>query len=358
METTQSNEIRRTLSAPPDAIPPVAIDGIIFSLQRHGGISVYFRELLARMPQGTELYLEDTLLQTPPEVSALNVKRRAARLGERYRACRLEGSATVFHSSYYRPPQRHCPTVVTVHDFVYERFARGPRRWVHSLQKLNSIRGADAIVCVSNATLHDLHHFVGVRPHQRVYTIYNGVGSVFRPIETESAERPFFLFVGHRAGYKNFALVAQALRHLKDVDLVCVGGGPLLANELHGLSESERARIHQPANVSDTELNALYNQALCLVYPSRYEGFGIPVIEAMRAGCPVISTDCDAVREIASSARIEVDPHDAPELARQIDGLRDAALRGFFSRAGFEVAAKFSWDDSCRRLMGVYRNLA
>lgn len=349
------------LPSAPNAISPV-IDGIIFSLQRHGGISVYFHQLLARLQRdGVHACLTldgQTFQSTLKSEGSMTVVQRTARLAERYRHSRLIAGGSVFHSSYYRLPARPgLPTVVTVHDFTYERCIGGPRRWVHSAQKYAAIRAAQAVICVSEATRQDLLEFVGVDPSQQVYVIYNGVADGFRPAIHPAVERPFVLFVGQRGGYKNFRLVAEAMTLLPELELQCVGGGPFDPQELQGLPKDTRDRIRHLGFVDDSYLNRLYNQALCLAYPSSYEGFGIPVIEAMKAGCPVVCIQCKAIIEIGKDA-LSIAAPDPVALARKIGGIAAPQVRAALARAGLEVAKRYDWERTYRETLQVYKSAA
>ena len=345
----------------------VHIDGIIFRLQSHGGISSYFRELLTRLEgqvQPTLLSLETPLqAEPPPGMSRMRIESRTARMLERYRPCRAPGSgrASVFHSSYYRlPEQRSLPTVVTVHDFAYERTVHGPRAWLHSAQKKAAIRQAQAIVCVSEATRDDLLACVGVRASQSVHVIYNGVSDDFKPmapVASGDASPPFILYVGQRGGYKNFALALAALALLPGLELHCVGGGPLQPAELAAVSAGTRARMRQLGAVSNQVLNTCYNQAQCLLYPSAYEGFGIPVIEAMRAGCPVVSIACKAVQEVGGQA-LTVAEATPGGLANAVLATLQAAHRSRVRALGLARAQQFSWDRNFSQTLAVYRSLA
>ncbi len=202
-------------------------------------------------------------------------------------------------------------TVVTVHDFVYERYMNGPKKWVHVIQKNAAIRAAQAIICVSESTKQDLLHFVGINPDQSIHVIYNGVSDIFQPLDIVLSNSPFILFVGQRGGYKNFNRLLDAMPYLPDYELHCVGGGAFRSDELKGISETVVRRVRHLGFVTDEVLNVLYNRAVCLAYPSSYEGFGIPVIEAMKAGCPVVSVDCKAVLEVGRDA-LSVVCDDAP----------------------------------------------
>ena len=342
------------------------LDGIIFSLQRYGGISVYFRELLRRMsPQeSTVLSLEGPLQQAdvPAGFPAVGKVERSARRLERVRRCRAVDRfrADLFHSSYYRrPPRPGLASVVTVHDFVHERFVPGPRGRLRRWLVNGAIAEARHIICISEATRQDLLEFAPPRPDQRVSVIHNGVADVFRPLpsmQSGSCATPFVLFIGQRGGYKNFALAVQAMAHLPDVELHCVGGGPLLEAELAGVPAAVRQRVRHLGFVDDEQLNALYNRALCLLYPSAYEGFGIPVLEAMRAGCPVVAIDCRAVMEVGGPALcVSQDPNDPRALAQAVERTAAADTRASLRSLGLKRGQMFNWDRCFQETAAVYR---
>ncbi len=341
----------------------IHIDGVIFSLQKFGGITVYFRELLSYLTGkkiltdlSIELPASRELSDLPP---GLNVNVRRARTLERFRSCRVADDVSVFHSSYYRQPARRgIPTVVTVHDFIYERFRSGPARWTHVWQKHSAIRQAQAIICISDSTKDDLLNFVGVRSDQTVHVIPNGVGSTFMPATVVQPTVPFVIYVGERSGYKNFALVLNSLAHLPDLELHCVGGGPLREEELTGCSLSVRSRVIHLGFITDETLNIVYNQAVCLIYPSLYEGFGIPVVESMKAGCPVVSVDCKAVIEVGADA-LEIVRNDDPQaLADAVNRLREPFYRAKKISQGLMRASLYSWARCHEDTLKVYSGLS
>ncbi|MBV8502045.1 MAG: glycosyltransferase family 4 protein [Paucibacter sp.] len=345
----------------------IHLDGIIFSLQSHGGISVYFRELLSRLATQQEpslLTLERPQRAELDKLPAKMREQRPARALERYRACRPPSAvrASLFHSSYYRlPRQRGMPSVVTVHDFAYERCVGGLRTWVHATQKYAAIRQAQAIICISEATRDDLLEFVGVRSDQSLHVVYNGVSEGFQAVEVPAgagagAGAGFALFIGQRGRYKNFALALAALEHLPDLELHCVGGGPIQEHELAGAVESVRARVKHLGPVDDVELNRLYNTAQCLVYPSAYEGFGIPVLEAMRAGCPVVGIDCKAVKEVGGDALVVAEQARGDALAEAIR-VTAGSSRNTLRERSMARASHFSWDRCFAQTLAVYRSL-
>lgn len=338
------------------------IDGIIFSLQRHGGISVYFKELIHRLAYKNHEYCTMVYLGTSDnDISLPNpLILRNLRIAERYRRCPVAKNVSLFHSSYYRLPDRSLPTVTTVHDFVYERFASRLRGWVHSKQKFMAIRESQAIICISQNTRRDLLHFLPEIDPNRVYVIYNGVGESFFPLKLEcksSSDRPYVLFVGGRSGYKHFETLVCALSLVPDLRLLCVGGGPLTYKERVIINLKLPNRFEHRISVSEEVLNTYYNKAFCLAYPSAYEGFGIPVLEAMRAGCPVIAVNSSSIPEVAGNAALLVDQPGVEELVCALKQLQDEELRIVLRQSGFIQARQFSWQRMFEETLRVYENV-
>jgi mannosyltransferase len=342
----------------------IQIDGIVYSLQRHGGVSVYHRELAQRLQRDGRSALLSLVTPNhgawadwPP--GSVRVEERPARPLERYRPFPCDPQATVVHTSYYRvPSDPHVASVVTVLDFVHERFRKGPALWVHSLQKNHAIRKARMVICISETTRRDLERFVPGLDGARVRVIYVGAGEDFSPIPTPHATRPFVLFVGKRWGYKSFRLVLHAMADLPGWDVVCVGGEAQRGGELDEASPEVRARVHMTGVIDDVSLNRLYNQAACLAYPSAYEGFGIPVLEAMRAGCPVVSTGCASVQEVAGGAFLAVPQHDPAALARACLETLAPGRREELRQAGFAAARPYTWERCYQETVVAYDEIA
>lgn len=340
----------------------VLIDGIIYSLQRHGGITVYFNELLQRATaQG--ISCSTVVYNGASEHAAAlpgHVEARNCRFGERYRRCPVPVGMSLFHSSYYRLPNRPVATITTVHDFTYERFVKGPRRWLHSWQKFDAIRKSQAIICISENTRADLLHFLPDVPSERVHVVYNGVGDAFFPLTARGAavkERPYALFVGARGGYKNFRLTVEALARLPDLGLVCVGGGPLSADEADLTNRHLHGRFQHHTGISEQALNELYNSAFSLVYPSAYEGFGIPVLEAMRAGCPVVAFHGSSIPEIAGDGALLLDQLTADALTDALTKLEGSELRESLRWKGLRQSRLFSWQKTFEQTLKVYERV-
>ncbi len=331
------------------------IDGIIYSLQQFGGISVLFNELIDRLPQKfvTIGVLENTHLQ---DIKHSIIKYKP-RIGERYRSVPADRVYDLFHSTYYRIPlNKHRSTVVTVHDFVYEKYKYGIKKSIHSWQKFRAIEKADLIICVSHSTRNDLLEYGGNRYEDRSLVIHNGVSTSFRALNhIRTVEQ--ILFVGNRSGYKNFSSVVLALRAIKDVTLVCVGGGPFNKEELLLLKSNIPDRFKNLGFISDEELNLQYNIALCLIYPSLYEGFGIPVLEAMRAGCPVIAVNSSSIPEIVENAALLINNGNPEEIQCAIRSMFNNEVRVKLIEKGIRQSLKFSWDKTFSETFSVYKSL-
>lgn len=343
----------------------ITLDGIIFSIQRYGGISVYFKELLmavASSRYSVELLLDAPLMQSLDDIpGSTKVTHRPARHFERFRPCVTSGKRGVYHSTYYRTPSSNVrmPTVVTVHDFIHEKFGRGLRSFAHSAQKRQAIKNAQAIICISETTKADLIDLVGIRAGQAVYVIPNGVSETFKPIaKSGNAVAPFMLFVGERRLYKNFRLAAQALAHLEGFELWAIGGGPQTVDDLKDIDTTTAQRIKFLGHVTEDRLNQLYNEAHCLLYPSAYEGFGIPVIEAMKAGCPVVALDTPAVIETGGEALIVAKEAESGALAEAASRLADNEVRGKIIASGLDRAKAYSWKRCHGQTMAVYDSLS
>ena len=335
----------------------IYFDGIVFSLQKFGGISTYFRELI----RGIELDKESkTLLYSEENINNFQnpifLKRRIL---ERYRNVTLPENANIFHSSYYRiTANKKIKNIITVYDFTYEKFEKFPSKTIHSIQKKNAIKKADSIICISENTREDLFEFYP-QIDKNIVSVVHLAASVefqklFIPFNQKINIEPFVLFVGARAGYKNFVTAVQALRDLRSLRLVFVGGGELLDHELSLLNKIIPDRYKHIPSINTQELNVLYNTAICLLYPSLYEGFGIPILEAMATGCPVIAANISSIPEVGKEAAILLKDISHEQITAAIYKLLNEEENIYYSELGYLNSLKFSWERTVLETKNIY----
>jgi glycosyltransferase involved in cell wall biosynthesis len=265
------------------------------------------------------------------------------------------------HFQHSLPLASPCPGVVTVHDLSFERNPglMGRRdRLVFRAVVPRSAQKAARVLAVSELTKRDLIELYGIA-EDKIVVVPNGVDPVFRPDGRRSNGEPYALFVGALQPRKDAGTAIEALSLIGDgaPRLIVVGqdkGGRAEAQrtaERNGLA----ARVEFRGHVDQAELAALYRDAVCLVFPSRYEGFGLPVLEAMASGTPVVATTAGALPEVAGDAAILVEEQNPVALAGGIE--RALADRTRLVAAGLERARRFTWAETARRTLEVYREL-
>ena len=251
------------------------------------------------------------------------------------------------HFQYALPPRCPAPGIVTVHDLSFEREPRLmglADRILFRTVVPRSVRRAVRVLTVSERTKRDLVELYRVAP-EKIIVIPNGVDPAFRP--GPDARRDYALLVGAIQARKD-PLAAADAAFAAGLSLVVAGPAkdPALAREL------ERRGAILRGYVPKEELAKLYRGAACLVFPSRYEGFGLPVLEAMACGTPVVAADEPALHEVAGDAAVFAAP------GRLADGIRQAlAERDRLTAAGLERARRFSWREAARRTAAVYREV-
>jgi mannosyltransferase len=344
---------------------PVTLDCIIFGLQRFGGISNYWAKLVEHvnaspalagslvLPKNlTYLDFDSAWLQRVPVMR----ETLDPRIG-RYLPASTVGDGGVFHTSYYRlPSQRVGKYVVSVYDFTYERYRTGLARFVHTKQKLSSIRRADAVLCISESTRRDVVEFCpGVDP-SKLHVVHLGVNK--STFFVDSAERnenkqPMVLFVGHRGGYKRFDLAVEAIWQSPSL-LLGVVGPTLTAEERMHLQTRLGSRWHEFGPVATADLRRLYSSAFAFIFPSDYEGFGLPVLEAMACGCPVVAAAASSLPEVGGSAARYAASQTGEAYASALSDLASTSVHKNAVRAGLLRAAEFDWEHTLKQTSAVY----
>lgn len=353
----------------------VMIDGVIFQLQRKSpaGISRVWTSLLHELAR-SELAKDIILLDrsnSAPAIAGIASRPGPAYDGQRFESdplllqelCDRE-QVGLFISTYYSYPELS-HSMVMLHDMIPEVSGQdlSQPEW---RAKAKAIAKACAYFCVSNATLADfrqLHPELGSRP---VYLTPNAVGEEFRrAAEGEVAAfcaahpigKPYFLLVGHRTGYKNAQLFFRAFgswNRRGDFEVVCAGGAPELEPSFHSLVHGRPCHV---LALTNAELAAAYSGAAALVYPSRYEGFGLPVLEAQKCGCPVITGRNSSLPEVAGEAALLIGENDVAGLQAAMNQVLAPATRGQLVERGLENTRRFSWTRTAGALVEAIKTV-
>jgi glycosyltransferase involved in cell wall biosynthesis len=364
----------------------IAYDGTVYSSQARGGISRYYTRVIEEMASlrpawEFDLHIIDDGKAPAPLPCGDNIsitKRKYFRPAwccvplnygsrqNRIRKARPSLLHTTLARPFHYPP---CPVVITIHDTIMEKlpefysdrgFARSKRWWQWSATH------ADAVLTVSNTSRADIIETWSAAP-SRVHVTYPGVDRVFSrqvPEEVSSVlaayrlKRPYILYVGHRGEHKNFRVLAAAIQDsaLQELDLVLVGGTDRVP-ELEGWPGLEGKRLHHLKRVTDNELRSLYSGAAALVFPSLYEGFGFPLVEAMSCGAPVVSSDIPSSREVCGDIAEYFRPREPDDCVKAILRVRDREDRDSSIRRGIERAKLFNWSSCAHETIRIYEDL-
>jgi glycosyltransferase involved in cell wall biosynthesis len=339
----------------------IALDATYSLGQSLSGVGVYSRELLnglaaTNFAEGwdwfyrSQRYLRAHLRKLPPNV---RIRRLSSHKGDR--------SAPLFHGLNQRLPElRFRRQIATFHDlFVLSGDYSTPEfRERFAAQAREAASAADLIIAVSAFTASQVEHYLNV-PADRIRVIHHGVLS--RPVRPDIPREKIILCVGALQKRKNQTALVRAFRAAPpDWTLVLAGSEGYEAQAVlrEAADSPAHARIHVTGYISDAEIARWYAKASIFAFPSLDEGFGMPVLEAMAAGIPVIGGDRSSLPEICGHAAMLVDPASDEELAHAVNILTaDENLRMKMIAAGKEHAAKFRWDAAVEKTIGVYKEL-
>lgn len=360
----------------------VLYDYQIFSAQDYGGISRYYCELMRQYAGNAEVSFRLPLKFTNnTQISSLSNRSRSFFNGLEFRgkrrllgAINKAGSIAalkkndfeVFHPTYYDPYfLKYCsrPFVLTIYDLIPERFPEySGKRGVLSKNKRTLCNKANKIIAISQSTKRDLMELFGM-PEEKIEVVY--LGGALPPPGPLNLNLPekYLLYVGNRAAYKNFIFFAGAVKPLlekySDLSVVCAGGGAFTSDEVSFFCKLRIAERLTYMPIMDKTLAYLYNHALCFIFPSLYEGFGIPVLEAFSCSCPVVLSRTSSFLEVAGDAGLYFNPASPQELYSAVDRLiQEPGLRKEFAARGSERLEYFSWDRCAKKTAGVYRSVA
>ena len=272
----------------------------------------------------------------------------------------------IIHNTYYNVTKfntKRAKKVITVHDMVHESFPDHFSKKDNTTElKKFAIAEADHVICVSKNTQKDLIKFFNV-DIKKTSVIYHGFSLRTTEIkELKEIRRPYLLYVGSRIGYKNFTRFLEAYSNYKIknfFDLVIFGGNKLSNKEISLLNKLQISKENfKQVDGDDSILASYYKHASLFVYPSLYEGFGIPPLEAMNYGCPVVCSNTGSIPEIVGDAAFLFDPYSVESIKNNIISvLYDNKLRSLLRLKGFEQVKKFSWEKCAKETYKVYEEL-
>lgn len=368
----------------------IAYDSNIFTMQKYGGVSRYMVRLgeeLSKMGHELEVFgwlhknqylLESKILKTQMRYIhqfPKRTRRIAHYMGDLMADVRIkQWRPDVIHESFCHSRSvgsKNTPRVCTIHDLIHHKFPeyRGKMNRIPEYQQ-QTINRCDAVICVSQSTKQDLLKCLDV-DQAKVFVVYHGFEhacgvAALNPTETaeltDLSSAPFLLYVGPRSGYKNFHGFLKALvnsRFNKDLRVVAFGGDAFSAEELaliRQLGYGENKVLHRGG--SDALLGGLYRAAEAFVYPSLYEGFGFPPLEAMAEGCPVISSNASSMPEVIGNAAEFFDPSKTESITEAIEKvISSESRRRELREKGTDRIGYFPWSKCIAATEEIYRGI-
>lgn len=336
-------------------------DNIVFSLQQSGGISTYWSQLINRLQRDKVAVkfiqgATDNVAGKEIAITSENIIEyiKTPVLLSRFFNPDLKSihQPFVFHSSYNRiSSNSNAVNVLTIHDFIHEKFYSGIRKTLHSNQKKAAIRKSKKVICVSENTKQDLLSYYPAFNAKNIKVIYNGISDDFYVLNySPQPGKPYLMFIGSRQPYKNFNFAVKLVAELKQFDLYVVGKD--FSADEKSLLRSIDGRYKLFTNIDNAQLNKLYNEAFALLYPSDYEGFGLPVSEAMKAGLPFIALNASSIPEVAGNAGELLERIDIDAAKNAINKIENNRLH--YITQGLKQSEKFTWEKCYQETLDLY----
>lgn len=353
---------------------------------RRAGIHHYIEQVLCHLPADEQLAYTIFTHSTPEVVEQLPHQLNRSWWPTSHPAGRIvweqvalpllalqEGVDVLHGLAFVTPWATRKPTVVTVYDLSFihypESFPKAQRLYLQS-QTGRSCRQAQHIITISEASKQDICHHFGIAP-EKITVIYPGVDPIFRPLpeaqkqafrQNKQLPGRFILHVGTLQPRKNILVLLHALAQLNqpEIHLVIVGGKGWFYEQIFQTVQQLGllTQVHFPGYVADEELPFWYNCADGLVFPSVYEGFGMPIAQALACATPVIASKSSAMPEVGGQVALYFDPHDVSDLVRQLQQLlNDVSWSQQVAQKAPAQAQQFSWPTAGRQTAGVYRQL-
>jgi len=369
----------------------VVIDGIIFESHANGGVVRIFEQVLPELcTQDPNVKIELIVSGKPKSAMPTHSSIRPIIIPPIHRIIQpnryfllaqlqlrtqvqqfyLQNSVeSLWHSTYYTKPPKTWkgPLVITVYDLIHEYFPgyfNDPYSKKFVEQKQRCLRDADVAICISETTKQDVIKHYHIEP-SKLIVIPLAANKCFRKDRVTKSivlptSKPFFLYVGQRARYKNFLELIQAYSQWNqkdDLDLVVVGPKWSDAERAKLLELNIFSQTHLLHNIPDLQLSELYNYATAFVYPSQYEGFGIPILEAMACQCPIIASRIPSTVEIAKDYPIYFELDNIDSLIAAFSQVVDHGKSEEQMNRGLIYTNHYSWENTSQKTLQVYQSL-
>ena len=366
----------------------ILYDGQVYRIQSFGGVSRYFDNIIGRLPPDFTPYViaPDTPKRNFPTQANLRILNYGTSRLEHisWRLNRLVNTLQkeyiervsmskrfdVAHPTYYslltqrELREYRCPVVVTVHDMIHDLFPTYTTNTGAEIErKRQAVRDAQAVISISENTKKDLLDLYPIPEHKvTVVHLASGIDATLAHGNDPVPTKPYYLYVGGRTGYKNFDRLLRAFANAfgcsADMTLCVVGDNFTLSEQELIAQLNLTNRIEYYGQVSDAQLAKLYRCSVAFVYPSLYEGFGIPLLEAMACGTAVIASKCSSIPEVVGDAAVLFDPASIDEMTAALLFLADnQTYRQCLIAKGQKRARMFSWDKTLAKTLEVYRSL-
>ena len=363
----------------------ILYDHQIFTSQKYGGISRYFYELVRELDNISEVEYEIPLLvsnnhyisdkrfvdyiELLPNKQFRGKHRIFKLINKPNNIWKLKQQKfDIFHPTYYDPYflkyLGNKPFVLTVYDMIHEKFSDMFSSTDKTTeQKRLLVEKATKIIAISESTKKDLIELFGT-DESKIEVVYLG-NSMFPKTDIKldfEIPKRYLLFVGGRGAYKNFERfiksVSQLLTQDKEIFVLCTGGGKFSSSEIQLFNELEISKQVLQYNLDDDSLAYFYKNALAFIFPSLYEGFGIPVLESFACGCPLLCSDVSSLPEVAGNAACYFDPYNEESIRDAVSRvLNDSKFREELINKGYEQLKKFSWKQTAEETKKIYESV-
>lgn len=356
----------------------ILFDYQIFGSQKFGGISRVFFEIIKQSIIDKNLfegkisillnkneYIKslsiDKLYNVNEKVNFKGKRRIIEYINKKYCIKQIKKNEfDIFHPTYYDPyflDYLSKPFVLTVHDMIHELYIKEDIKTINNKKLL--IDRADKIIAISENTKKDIMEIYNV-DSSKIEVIH--WANSLNEIEKIDTPKKYILFVGVRHNYKNFntfiTAAAKILNKDNELSVICVGGGKFTSEEYKLLTSLGILKNVIQMSVNDEQLGYLYKNAEVFVYPSLYEGFGIPILEAFNFNCPVALSNTSCFPEIAGECAEYFDPNNIDDIQRAIEKIiYDKEYREYLIDKGMKRNKEFSWEKTGKRYNDIYRSL-